>query len=303
MGLILALINYFTCYSWVKHIGSPAGLRPISWPAFFGVLVVALIAAYLCDLILRHLNIAHWLLFVIGLAVIGMFLIEILRSDGKERARMIVALVLIVEAIGFFVLYQQMPTSLNFFAINNVHHEIFGMAVNPLNFQALNPFWILVASPILAWGYGHLGKDKRDFSMPAKFTIGMFLCSLSFLSLFVCKFFADAQGLVSSMWIVLSYCFQSIGELLVSGLGLAMVARLIPQRMMGFTMGAWFMSTAVAFVLGGFVASLTSVPAIDNNPLTTLPVYTHVFLEIGIVTFVVAVLMAMAVPILKRYSK
>jgi POT family proton-dependent oligopeptide transporter len=213
---------------------------------------------------------------------------------------MIVALVLILQAIVWWVMYQQMPTSLNFFAINNVEHSILGISINPLSFQALNPFWILLASPILASLYNHFAKDGRDLAMPKKFALGMFLSSLGFLILVTSKYFADANGIVSSWWLVASYFFQSVGELLVSALGLAMVARLVPQRLMGFIMGAWFMTTAAAMVIGGFIASWTSVPSDMNVPVQTLPVYTHVFLELGSVTFVISLLMMMLAPKLTR---
>lgn len=52
--------------------------------------------------------------------------------------------------------------------------------------------------------------------------------------------FANEAGIVSVNWLVLSYGLQSIGELMISGLGLAMVAQLVPQRLMGFIMGSWF---------------------------------------------------------------
>ena len=124
--------------------------------------------------------------------------------------------------------HAQMPTSLNFFAINNVHHEILGFSINPVSFQALNPFWVVVASPILASLYTRFGAKGKDLTMPAKFTLGMFLCSLGFLTAAAAGlWFADAQGLTSPWFIVLVYLFQSLGELMISALGLAMVAALI----------------------------------------------------------------------------
>jgi POT family proton-dependent oligopeptide transporter len=62
---------------------------------------------------------------------------------------MFVAFILMIEAVLFYILYAQMPTSLNFFAINNVHHEILGFTINPVSFQALIPsgWW----SPARCW--------------------------------------------------------------------------------------------------------------------------------------------------------
>ena len=302
LGLVLAIVNFFMCYGWVKHIGSPVGLQPMNWLALVPVVLGSAAVAYACSWILKHLSAAHWLLFIIGITIVLVFLLEIGRSKGAERAKMIVALILMIEAIAFFVLYHQMPTSLNFFAINNIEHSILGVGINPLSFQALNPFWILVASPVLALLYNHYGHKGRDLSMPSKFAVGMFLCAFGFLCLYVSRFFANDQGIVSSGWIILSYFFQSVGELLVSGLGLAMVTRLVPQRLMGFTMGAWFMATATALVLGGFVASMTNVPKTLHNKLVTLHVYTHVFLEIGLVTLVIAIVMALLVPKLNKLA-
>ncbi len=63
--------------------------------------------------------------------------------------------------------------------------------------------------------------------MPMKFTLGMFLCALGFLTAAAAgMWFADAQGLTSPWFIVLVYLFQSLGELLISALGLAMVANI-----------------------------------------------------------------------------
>ncbi len=71
------------------------------------------------------------------------------------------------------------------------------------------------------------------------------------------------------------------GELLISALGLAMVAALVPQHLMGFILGMWFLTQAAAFLMGGYVATFTAVPENITDPLQTLPVYTSVFSKIG----------------------
>jgi len=193
-----------------------------------------------------------------------------------------------------------MPTSLNFFAIRNVEHTIFGITFAPEQFQALNPFWIMLASPILAAVYNKLG-DKLP--MPHKFAIGMVLCSAAFLVLPVGAKFASDAGIVSVNWLILSYGLQSIGELMISGLGLAMVAQLVPQRLMGFIMGSWFLTTAGAAVIAGKVANLMAVPENVTDPLISLATYGKVFQEIGIATAVIAVLMMITAPLLNRMTQ
>ena len=193
---------------------------------------------------------------VVALGIVVIFAKETIGLKGAPRRKMIVAFLLMVEAIVFFVLYSQMPTSLNFFAIRNVEHSILGLAFEPEQYQALNPFWIMIGSPILAAIYNKMG-DRLP--MPHKFAIGMVLCSGAFLVLPLGAKFASDAGIVSVNWLILSYALQSIGELMISGLGTAMVAQLVPQRLMGFIMGSWFLTTAGAAIIAGKIANLMAV--------------------------------------------
>ncbi|MGL5974594.1 MAG: dipeptide/tripeptide permease, partial [Aeromonas sobria] len=75
---------------------------------------------------------------------------------------------------------------------------------------------------------------------------------------------------------------------------------LVPQRLMGFILGMWFLTQAMASLLGGDVATFTAVPEGMNDPLLTLPIYTDVFGKIGLATLLIAVVMGLMVPWLNR---
>lgn len=139
--------------------------------------------------------------------------------------------------------------------------------------------------------------------MPMKFAIGMVLCSGAFLVLPLGAKFASDAGIVNVSWLVISYGLQSIGELMISGLGLAMVAQLVPQRLMGFIMGSWFLTTAGANLIGGYVANMMAVPDNVTDPLMSLEVYGRVFLHIGVATGIIAILMLMTAPKLNRMTQ
>ncbi|WP_105283515.1 dipeptide/tripeptide permease DtpB [Escherichia fergusonii] len=300
-GLIIALLVYFACRGMVKNIGSEPDFLPLSFSKLLYVLVGTVAMVYVCAWLMHNVEVANLVLIVLSIVVTIIFFRQAFKLDKNGRNKMFVAFVLMLEAVVFYILYAQMPTSLNFFTINNVHHEILGFSINPVSFQALNPFWVVVASPVLAAIYTRLGSKGKDLSMPMKFTLGMFMCSLGFLTAAAAgMWFADAQGLTSPWFIVLVYLFQSLGELLISALGLAMVAALVPQHLMGFIIGMWFLTQAAAFLLGGYVATFTAVPDNITDPLETLPVYTSVFGKIGLVTLGVAVVMLLMVPWLKR---
>ncbi|WP_241606536.1 dipeptide/tripeptide permease DtpA [Rosenbergiella epipactidis] len=300
VGLVITLLNFIFCQGMVKNYGSKPDFAPLQWRKLFMTLIGVVVLIALATGLLHHQDIARMALGVIAVGIVLVFLKETLKLKGSERRKMIVAFIMMLEAIVFFVLYMQMPTSLNFFAIHNVEHQISGFSFQPEQFQALNPFWIMLASPLLAVIYNKLG-DRLP--MPYKFSIGMFLCSAAFLVLPIGAKMASQQGIVSVNWLILSYALQSIGELMISGLGLAMVAQLVPQRLMGFIMGSWFLTTAGAAMIAGKVANRMAVPENVVDPLQSLQVYSNVFMQIGQVTLGIAVVMLLVSPLLQRMTR
>jgi len=227
-----------------------------------------------------------------------------MRKENKvSYMRMMVALILMLEAIVFFVLYQQMPTSLNLFAVHNVTPTLFGFSIDPQSFQALNPIWILSLSPVLAIFYNQLNKRGVSFLIPYKFAAGMLCCGVSFSLLFFARFLHSEMGMVSSGWLIASYFFQSLGELFVSALGVAMVAELVPVNITGFVMGMWFLTSSIAGFVGASVASLTSLPAYIQPGVESLHIYTNVFACIGLVTLGIGMFMWLMASWLSAYIK
>ncbi|MTH48246.1 dipeptide/tripeptide permease DtpA [Intestinirhabdus alba] len=300
IGMVITVVNFAFCQRWVKQYGSKPDFAPINIRnlllTIVGVVVLVVIATWL----LHNQQIARMVLGVVALGIVIIFGKEAFAMKGAARRKMVVAFILMLEAVIFFVLYSQMPTSLNFFAIRNVEPTLLGITFEPEQYQALNPFWIIIGSPILAAIYNKMGDT---LPMPMKFAIGMVLCSGAFLVLPLGAKFASDAGIVSVNWLIISYGLQSIGELMISGLGLAMVAQLVPQRLMGFIMGSWFLTTAGANLIGGYVANLMAVPENVTDPLMSLEVYGRVFLQIGVATGVIAVLMLLTAPKLNRMTQ
>ncbi|WP_406702870.1 dipeptide/tripeptide permease DtpA [Sodalis sp.] len=300
VGMLITLLNFVLCRGYVKDYGSAPDFETLNGARLLAVIAGILVLIPVSTWLLHHQDIARIAIGAVTLGILLVFAYETLRLDGVSRRRMLAALIMMLEAVVFFVLYSQMPTSLNFFAIHNVETSLLGLNFEPEQFQALNPFWIMLASPLLAAGYNRLG-DRLP--MPLKFAIGMVLCSLAFLMLPLGAHFASAAGMVSVYWLILSHALQSIGELMISGLGLAMVAQLVPQRLMGFIMGAWFLTTTAAAIIAGFVANLSAVPSDVSDAHYSLRVYSHVFMQIGICTGVIAVLMLAFAPKLNRLAR
>jgi proton-dependent oligopeptide transporter, POT family len=107
---------------------------------------------------------------------------------------------------------------------------------------------------------------------------------------------------VSSWIMVWGYGLYSLGELLVSGLGLAMIARYAPARMGGFMMGAYFVASGLSQYMGSVVANFAHIPEDITSPLESLTIYTSLFNKLGFAGIVCTGIAIAMLPLMNRLS-
>ena len=304
-GLVLGLINYALMLRTLNHVGSPPDEQPVRWDRLAMVLGASALAVFVATFIVQYSAARDVAVTLAGCTILGIFIYMILAGERHERAGLIAALILTLQVILFFIFYSQMTTSLTLFALHNVEWKqsflLFDVTWSPGQYQALNPIWIMLLSPVLAWAYTHFGKSGRDLSIAAKFVLGFVVVAIGFF-IFGMSGGTALNGKVSSWYMIWGFGFYSLGELLVSGLGLAMIARYVPARMGGFMMGAYFVATGVSQYLGSKVANLASIPDNITDPLQSLPIYTGLFNKLGFMAVGGIVLAAAMLPLMKRLS-
>lgn len=190
-----------------------------------------------------------------------------------------------------------------------ITEEMVGMKVDGQEakasiFQAANPITILLLGLPFSLLWAFLGTRGLEPNTAVKFSLGLMQLGLGFGA-----FWMGAQtsqnGIVAIGWLLLGYVLHTMGELCLSPVGLSMVTKLSPARMVSTVMGAWFLATAFSNFLAGMIAALTGVgegvSGAAQTPLQTVHVYGDVFAKIGIAGVVAGfVLLAMS-PLLLRW--
>ena len=187
----------------------------------------------------------------------------------------------------FWAAFEQAASSLNLFADRMTRLNAFGFEFPSSWFQSLNSmFMIFGLAPLLALLWIRLG--PRQPSSPIKFALGLLFAGLGFALLVPAAKIAQGQGvLVSPWWLIGVYFLHTIGELCLSPVGLSIVTKLAPARIVGAMMGLWFLSIAVGNKMAGWVAGF-----FERLPLPQL------FGVVALTTFVAAViLLALTRPI------
>jgi POT family proton-dependent oligopeptide transporter len=306
IGLVLGLINYALMNRTLAHVGSPADDERVNLKRLAMVFAAAIAMVFISAFILQSETVAKWCVYAAGVVILGIFAHLIRSSQPHERAGLIAALVLVAQTIFFFIFYQQMSTSLNLFAQRNVDlsFNLFGWHLFtwiPEQYQSLNAIWIVLLSPVLVIIYNTMGKVGKNPSVAAKFAWGFAAVAIGF---FIYGFGARfaVNGQISSWIMVWGYGLYSLGELLVSGLGLAMIARYVPARMGGFMMGAYFVASGISQYLGSVVANFASIPQHIDNPVDSLAIYTSLFNKLGVAGVVCTVIAIAMLPLMNKLS-
>lgn len=124
-------------------------------------------------------------------------------------------------------------------------------------FQSINPFWVVLLTPVLIGIFGMMRKNGKEPSTPAKIAIGLVITALSSLVMVGAVMATnDMTGKASAWWLMASYGVITIGELCLSPMGLSLVSKLSPPRITALMMGGFFLAISVGNKLSGMLSSL-----------------------------------------------
>jgi dipeptide/tripeptide permease len=124
-------------------------------------------------------------------------------------------------------------------------------------YQSINPFWVVVLTPVMVGIWGFFRRKKKEPSTPAKIAIGLVITALSALVMVGAVFATNGlDAKAGSMWLLASYGVITIGELCLSPMGLSLVSKLSPPRITALMMGGYFLAISVGNKMSGMLSSL-----------------------------------------------
>ena len=209
------------------------------------------------------------------------------------------AIFMIVSTI-FWMLFQICPMGLTQFIDHNVLRDYQGWIIPPQWFQNVNTGSVVIGGPLLGVILNRLRQKGVQINIPVQFAIALFCIGLAFAILPLGISMANAEGFVSPGWIVWCFILQSVGELLLSPIGYAMIGYLAPPSLQGVMMGMWMLNTGVGATLSSYSSNMMITDESITSPLLTNAGYSHVFLILGLISIVASVVSACLVPWLTR---
>ncbi|MCW8857788.1 MAG: oligopeptide:H+ symporter [Kangiella sp.] len=310
IGMTLGLITFIWKSDWLEGKAEPPSPAKLKEKAFafinyewmcylIGVGIVAISMFFV-----MNAEIMGDVFGVIGVVMLTILIgYAIIKLKGAERHRMFAAIYFILAQIPFWALFEQAGSSLNLFTDRLVDRSMAGWVVPAPVFQSLNAAYIIIFAPILAWLWSYLAKKKLNPPTPVKFALGVFLCGFGFLALVGGVEASGEVGLTAVYFIFLIYLLHTLGELMVSPVGLSAVTKLAPVQAVGMTMGAWFLYSGLSNFLAGVIAKTTGAETIGGQ-LTDVAAakatYVDVYTNVSYWAMGIAVFMLLISPIIKK---
>jgi len=276
-----------------------AGIN-VEWMIYSSSLLLVLFAWFM----LQHQHLVGTLLSFIGLLVSGLIIwYAFFRCSPVERDRLIVVSVLILFTVSFWAFYEQMGSSLVLFADRLVDRVVFGYEIHAASLVSLPAIFVIIFAPLYSMMWFALGQRGIEPQAPMKFVIAIALLALGFVSLAFGIGVTAAGQQVALFWFVLNFLLLVLGELCLAPVGMSMLTKLSPHRIVAMMMGVFLLAISASSFISGLLAQLTSVERVGEeltDPAAAMANYQDVFQMMGMIALSVAAVLLILSPFLKK---
>ena len=214
-------------------------------------------------------SLGEYLVYATIISLVSFIVYGFKFHNSADYGRTVVLMVLILSTVVFWALFEQSAGSMTLYADRVLQRNVMGTEITASQFGSLNAgFIMLLAIPFSAlWIW--LAKKNMEPSTPVKFALGIIQVGIGFGALVIGAQFPDASGKVAAIWLVLAYLLHTTGELCLSPVGLSAVTKLSVSRVVGVSMGTWFLATALSETVA---TRLGKLAAIDTSGVETASV-------------------------------
>ncbi|MFL6689875.1 MAG: peptide MFS transporter [Alphaproteobacteria bacterium] len=247
---------------------------------YVGINVGAFLSPIICGSLLGEVVGYQWGFFAAGVGMILGLLVYLnalrtlppdriarLKAKTAEKKRLtksdwkaVFALVLLCIPVTFFwATYEQQGNTMNLWAQGFTDRRLIPGLLNweiPVTlFQSFNPAMIVLFTPLVVWFWGRQSKKGTEPTTVTKMALGLFMLAVSYAIMAVAAHLTPAGHTTSWLWLFAFYAVITMGELYLSPIGLALVARVAPPQILSAMMGLWFITSFTGNLLQGVIGS------------------------------------------------
>lgn len=243
-----------------------------------------------------------YFMYAIGPVALVYFFYEVSKMESSSaKKKMFAALLFIAFSIIFFAFFEQSGGSLSLFAKDNLSDNLLFFSIDPNIVNNIsNAFFVILFAPVAGLIWVALSKRNLEPNTVVKFGMGFLFLSGSFFILYATKFFAGPDGITSLNIFTSAYLVMTLGELCLSPIGLSIMTKLSPNRLVGMMMGLWFLASAYGQYVAGLLGANMSSPNENATNLEKLTLYTEGYYQLAIYALIAGVVLIVISPFIRK---
>ena len=185
-------------------------------------------------------------------------------SYGYKYAYLMVSLgmfIIFILVTVYWTCYFQTSYTINTLAMDYVNLKVAGFQVPVVWLISFNGILCIILAPLFGNLWMSLGQKKMDPPISVKMAVGMAITGLAFF--IILAGFNTLHGVLDKtvkmdLWYMLvAYTVLTIGELLVSPVGMALFNKLTPERFSSLAMSSWYLTYTFSGIASGYLVAVT----------------------------------------------
>ncbi len=307
IGMMLGLVVFTSGKRYLESHGEPPSLEAIQKKKYgikieYWIYILSALGTFVVWQMIQSHSVVQALLMGAGAASLAYIVYySVKHLDKIARERLIALTILILFTVVFWALFEQAYMSLNLFAERIIDLDVGGYELKPGWFLGLNSFFIISLAVVFARLWVWLDKRNLNPNTSMKFAYALILVGLGFGVLVLGGVVSGEEGKVAAYWLVLAYLLHTCGELFLSPIGLSVVTKLSPHKILGFMMGVWFLATASSEFIAAKISNLASLDHIaEGDFISSKAAYMDLYLYLFYAGVAAGIVLIICSPFIKK---
>lgn len=304
IGMFFGIFIYITGFKHYAQKGLPVKTKSKKVNFFSNKVSIAILFFGIITIIylfLKNPSAGYDFLILVAIGLFTLLIYTATRFDDITRNKLFALIILLFISIIFWAIFFQVFLTINLYTDRIVDRQLFGTTIPPSAFIGLEPIFIVLLSMPISRFWKYLTKKKCNPTIAVKFSNALFFMAIAMAMLASVTYYSSIfHHQVSPLWMILFYFLLTIGEILLSPIGLAMINELAPKRVESMMTNAWFMSLGFGGALTGILAQTASVPKQLHSLSSISQIYQNAFTVYALLALILAVFSICISPWIKK---
>ena len=242
-----------------------------------------------------------WFMYIIGPISLLYLAFEMRNFSKQENLKLLAALVFIFFSIFFWAFFEQSGGSLSLFSANNLRDTFWGVKLDPNGVNnSANSLFVIIFAAILGIIWVALSKINLEPNTIVKFGLGFLFLAGGFYVFYLAKDTCDSSGKTSLELFTFGWFVITFGELSLSPIGMSIMTKLSPKKLLAVMMGMWFLASAYGQYLAGLLGADIAEASQNATNVEKLTVYTSGYKQLAIYALVCGIVLILISPLIRK---